>query len=206
MHKYKVCYKCNIKKELKDCFSVDKSQYDGFDAACKLCKSIIQKGRRRKSGKFYLNPKQGFNPDDSNYYIIFNCEICDLKFFPLRSSHKRCNSCTYICRNIIHHSLTAGLKIKNKWIGQKVSRETLIAVSKKFVNSNLCCYCNRSFTENNPKSLDHIIPVCNGGTNDAENINISCLECNYCKKDLPLSNWVNLCGLIYKNLGELNED
>jgi len=66
--------------------------------------------------------------------------------------------------------------------------------------STKCCYCNRQFTESNTKSIDHIIPISQGGINSSDNIDISCLECNKAKSFLTLEEWVNLCKNISNNI------
>jgi 5-methylcytosine-specific restriction endonuclease McrA len=134
---------------------------------------------------------------DSNIYFIYDCEICGNKFFPFRTGHKRCDDCSYIARNIVHHALCSDRQTDG-W-ERKVDSITLLEVSRRYVHATACCYCTRLFSEDNPKSLDHIIPVCLGGQNVNENINISCLDCNRSKYSFPLNKWISLCKLVSSN-------
>lgn len=44
-----------------------------------------------------------------------------------------------------------------------------------------CWFCWRPFTEERKRTLDHMIPVSEGGTNDIENLVLSCESCNQIK-------------------------
>lgn len=45
-------------------------------------------------------------------------------------------------------------------------------------NSTRCCYCERSFTEQNYKTKEHIVPLSKKGNNYFENLVWCCNECN----------------------------
>jgi 5-methylcytosine-specific restriction endonuclease McrA len=57
-----------------------------------------------------------------------------------------------------------------------------------------CAYCGTKLTKRN-RSLDHVVPLLRGGTNDITNLVPSCLRCNQrknvqsveeCKKSITL--------------------
>ena len=53
------------------------------------------------------------------------------------------------------------------------------AVFNRDGNICLCCLSKYCFLE-----VDHIIEVCNGGTNDMDNLQTLCSECNRAKEQL----------------------
>ena len=56
-------------------------------------------------------------------------------------------------------------------------------------DEDTCCYCNRRWWNAVRKSLDHIIPVALGGTNDSDNLVLACLACNDRKRDLSVKDF-----------------
>jgi 5-methylcytosine-specific restriction endonuclease McrA len=80
---------------------------------------------------------------------------------------------------------------------RKVDRLFLFELLKKY---NSCCYCGRSEKEvkNHPCGtsklhLEHIVPVLGKkerGTNDHENLEIACWQCNSMKKNLLPKDWL----------------
>lgn len=49
----------------------------------------------------------------------------------------------------------------------------------------LCAYCNLNVAN----SLDHIVPLVRGGSNDIENLAPACISCNSSKGDKLLEEW-----------------
>lgn len=50
-----------------------------------------------------------------------------------------------------------------------------------------CAYCLRNLADvpANQRTVDHIVPVANGGTNDPSNLCLACKNCNDRKQDKP---------------------
>ena len=46
-----------------------------------------------------------------------------------------------------------------------------------------CTYCGSPGSEDNPLTIDHIIPLTRGGTNARENLTVACYRCNRAKSD-----------------------
>ena len=42
---------------------------------------------------------------------------------------------------------------------------------------DICCYCNKAFLVEN-LTVEHIVPLSWGGTNDISNIDLACAPCN----------------------------
>ena len=54
--------------------------------------------------------------------------------------------------------------------------------------AGVCPYCNKHITNNG--TLDHIIPISKGGTNDRYNLVWVCRSCNSSKHNTPLILWL----------------
>lgn len=50
----------------------------------------------------------------------------------------------------------------------------------------VCAYCS---TDKGPFDIDHIMPVCKGGTDDPENLTCACASCNRSKGGRTLEEW-----------------
>lgn len=190
MSDLKTCNRCHLEKD-RSAFSTNLANPDGKEYFCKQCKSEKAKNKRRKK-KIYLSVKDGFDLNSTEHYIVSECEICDAQFYPIRPSHKRCVRCSDLVRNTQSHlSATRATNSKIKLL--KCSVDQAIEIVKLLLASNECAYCRRSYTEDNPRSPDHIVPVVRGGGHDIENIKICCLQCNLTKRDMSLPDWVRLC-------------
>jgi len=191
---YKVCNKCNIEKIIID-FAVNRARLDGREPICKTCFSNKREAQRKKRGPCYW-AQSGVGPTDGSYFTR-NCKICNVEFALMRSSHERCERCSHLAR-----SIQMGLDGTKK---QKLTCSVDVAnlITKKYLKSEKCSYCERSFSDNVKKSLDHIVPVSLGGMSIIENINISCLECNFSKRNFLLENWIKLCGLVVENQNKI---
>jgi hypothetical protein len=55
-----------------------------------------------------------------------------------------------------------------------------------------CAYCGITLYWSIPNDIhvDHIKPVTKGGTNDIDNLALTCADCNLSKHDLELSDWI----------------
>lgn len=105
-----------------------------------------------------------------------------------------CKSCSDIVLK-----LTSSLTSTRKGKYNKFSRNEIIKIVPRWIDSNSCIYCSREFSNSLHQSPDHIIPLSKGGKNIANNINICCFECNIAKSDLELDEWINLCKSISNN-------
>ena len=62
-------------------------------------------------------------------------------------------------------------------IRKHITRELKEAVKAK---SEVCFYCGRELDDTN-RTIDHIVPVAKGGTNDITNLVCCCHDCNQAK-------------------------
>lgn len=179
----KTCKDCKETKDI-NLFSVNRTRKTGREHYCKLCWGVRNRNKRRAKGKIYFVDE---SQDTANFYTG-NCEICNEQFKMMRSTHKRCKLCTKIVRDIQSHcsGSRSGKSLR-------CSVKQAVSISKRYIKAAKCCYCKQEFTEENQKSLDHVVPFIKGGTHDPENINISCFNCNMAKRDLDLDVWIDLC-------------
>lgn len=82
----------------------------------------------------------------------------------------------------IHTKNGSRQKVK-KYLGRAkhlgvLRNEDIKALFKKYGYRCALCYCQENLT------IDHIIPLTKGGTNDIPNLQILCLDCNLRKRDL----------------------
>ena len=53
-----------------------------------------------------------------------------------------------------------------------------------------CLYCRRRLREWS-STIDHIVPVSQGGEDAPENLALCCVKCNACKDNRSLSQWIS---------------
>lgn len=85
----------------------------------------------------------------------------------------------------------AGKDRRENWNGSKWIRpEKRLAIYIR--DSFICCYCSRNLKGANPQeiSLDHIVAVNLGGTNEADNLLTCCRNCNNRKQDQRIDEWL----------------
>jgi 5-methylcytosine-specific restriction endonuclease McrA len=68
-------------------------------------------------------------------------------------------------------------RIGGKWI-RPIKRELIY---KR--DGHTCVYCGRDLSRRMYRTLDHLIPVCRGGSNHSSNLVTCCLFCNTKKGD-----------------------
>ena len=118
-----------------------------------------------------------------------DCDICRIPLLNGHHSAIRCTTCAKVVRKI-GSSLTSSRGRDRKTY--KVKTEDRLQISRIWISTDQCSYCNRYFSEALPKSIDHILPICLGGANSFSNFAICCLECNRAKSQLSLEKWLDL--------------
>ena len=87
-------------------------------------------------------------------------------------------------------------KARTDWRVHNVSTPyTCRDVVDKIGHKPICYLTGRKINLNQPSaySLDHIIPIAQGGSNDLNNLGITCLEVNHAKGSLSLDEFYSLC-------------
>lgn len=89
--------------------------------------------------------------------------ICSICYIARYGINYRRNSRSYCFR--MHARMPARW---NKTMRKKIRKR----------DGNHCHWCGVIFGGSIRSTLDHVIPVCSGGTNDYENLRLSCAKCN----------------------------
>jgi 5-methylcytosine-specific restriction endonuclease McrA len=73
-----------------------------------------------------------------------------------------------------------------RWAIGIVSKDTIVELQEEY--AGICPYCNKPITDGG--SLDHIVPISKGGTNDRDNLVWCCRRCNFSKNNTSLLRWM----------------
>ena len=59
---------------------------------------------------------------------------------------------------------------------EKMNKKNRNNVREKLIeeNGNICCICGRQFDESNIPTIDHIIPISRSGTDEIDNLQLTC--------------------------------
>lgn len=71
----------------------------------------------------------------------------------------------------------------------KATKRKVMRTWKKLTGDDYCFYCGKKLTRHNA-TIDHIIPLSRGGTNDKRNLVLCCQKCNWDKGSKLLSEWM----------------
>lgn len=76
-------------------------------------------------------------------------------------------------------------------------------VLEKFGENPICYLTGRKIDWNDYKtySFDHVIPASKGGSNSLDNLELTCPEVNFAKRDLSVEEFLNLCKEILEHNG-----
>ena len=82
-----------------------------------------------------------------------------------------------------HYTKNGSRQMVKKYLGRAkhlgvLRNEDIKSLFKKYGYRCALCYCQENLT------IDHIIPLTKGGTNNIPNLQILCLDCNLRKRDL----------------------
>lgn len=199
----KVCHVCGDEKELS-CYAVSPKNTGGREHRCKECRAKRRRDHRRKAGIVYYNSR--FDAYTYDGYAMGKCEVCDAEYPKIGKEHIRCSDCKVLVQNI-HQHLRSLRKKGDKYIAieKPATSQEAVEVAKRYLKYENCAYCGGTYSDDNPKTLDHIVPTCMGGSNSPHNIAICCEECNKSKCHLPLNRWVALCRSVSAREAEIRE-
>lgn len=156
----KICLCCGASKEL-DLFHKNKSKKDGYNNYCKLCISEYAKKRYIKNKDYILSSNSKWRQNNKNRFkeLVKNWRKVNADRVRLYSNN----------RNAINRS-APGKLLLSEWLEIKL-------------NNNLTCLGCSKREPIIKLTIDHIIPLSKGGTNDKHNIQPLCGMCNSIKGD-----------------------
>jgi len=186
----KKCGKCDIIYELS-LFYKDKSRKSGYDCYCKKCRKQYEQSKQGKvrRKKYYASTK-GIEKK-KEWRSSLSGMISEKRY---RQSEKRKQVMEkynqsekgIVTRATIRHKRRTKIKDLSKKIIREIYEQS----------DGTCYYCGIIVTTNNyPSStyrtIEHIIPIVKGGTNDRENLVICCCKCNCSKNNKDMMEFLN---------------
>jgi len=184
----KRCTRC--KKELPfDQFTKDKSRRDGLQCHCKKCINEYKKEYRKRPERKAIRQTEKYKEYHKEYLKEYRKGD---KWIEKRNTYRK----TYLQSEKGKEWIKAyyqSEKCRFSSIQNHTNRHRLIensindltleqweSIKKSF--GYRCAYCQVEFTQDNPATQDHIIPLSRGGHHTADNIVPACRSCNSKKK------------------------
>ena len=154
----KTCRKCGVWKPLADYYQATNCK-DGRRGQCKACVRSAQRERNRipeaKERRRIYDRKYRQHPDVQERQREYG------RKYSRTDKGKEKNARRDAARR-------AAGRIPPDW------REARLAAQR-----NRCCYCRRPFTADRRPTIEHLLPVSQGGDNQPENLALACGPCNY---------------------------
>lgn len=76
---------------------------------------------------------------------------------------------------------------------KRLSRNAIIARKLSLLMDKVsieCEYCEDEITDKQELTVDHVVPLAQGGTNDIDNLVLCCRDCNLRKNNLLLTEYI----------------
>lgn len=173
----KKCSKCYEIKQL-DCFSTDNRSLDGKFTRCKECESERLKQYYKKNSEKIKNKVSEYSRSNFDKISFYNKNI--------RKKDKKSSAIYYeknkdrILKNVKEwrknnrdkRKLYNYRRRKTESVGS-FTKDEWKDLCNKHNNKCLCCGMN-----NIKLTVDHVIPLCVGGTNNIDNLQPLCRSCN----------------------------
>ena len=170
----KVCTKCHKEKSLDE-FAFHRTRLY-YEARCKSCARQARRlfyqenlEKERSVSKARARTKSKFSAERT-------CYRCKNPFFKENGRGNLCSACQY--RNKLDDNRYRQIMRRN--FNLKIDKK----LTKQYINIlalDLCSYCGKEAT-----SIDHIVPISKGGSNDWTNLTAACLSCNTSKSNTHL--------------------
>lgn len=161
---YKVCSNCGKMLPLNE-YHKDNSKWDGLHGFCKECK------KEKDSKIYFANPKKKYSvvlAYQRRTGRIKKYKPYNPKYYSSQKSREKKRA-----RDLKRRALKANAD-KNA----RITGEVIRTIRLKY--DNKCAYCGTDCSLH--YEIDHKLPLCRGGSNEADNLALSCAKCNRSKK------------------------
>jgi 5-methylcytosine-specific restriction endonuclease McrA len=171
--RFKTCITCNTAKQASlEFFHKQKGKEESLRSSCKKCINLASRDYY-ESNKEKITKRIGlYQKKNKDYLVAYNKKWKLENPERTIATHKK-----YTDKNV-----NKVLAINRNYRARKVKAEgshTAEDVAKIVAKQNkLCFWCNAELEKIH---IDHIIPLCKGGKNDASNLVASCPSCNCTK-------------------------
>jgi len=209
----KQCPRCKLFYPLtKDYFRVSKREKHGLTHACREClkKQDLEyldrnreKNKATSKARYYAKPEARKKYHDDNLEHILQYKREYRKSHPEQTKKNKSESQKRhpesrnqrSKRYRENHPEIARLRFRVDAMKRRVKmgnfeRSDLMAMYED--QEHRCAYCGITLFWSIPNDIhvDHIKPVTKGGTNDIDNLALTCADCNLSKHDLELHDWI----------------
>lgn len=174
----KCCPKCSILKPVSD-FGKNKCTADGLQYYCKDCASVYRKQNRQRLNEYFaiyrrehsdrrVSYNRGWVARNKGKAVEYQREYRRRNRPKMNEHNRRWQKANhgYLALKT-HHRRT-----QKKQNGGSYTLAEWVSLCTRYDNRCLCC------GEQRPLTVDHIVPVHKGGSNDIANLQPLCGECN----------------------------
>ena len=163
--KTKLCPKCGETKPISE-FHKDKSRKSGVYSYCKKCNYISSRSYIKKKPDYYKEYQQKYH----------QAHLEKHREYMRKYSKERYRNNRELYRNYVRQYRAR----KRNSVFPSFDK-----INKRIIEcGNNCIYCLGDF-----ESIDHVIPLSKGGTNNINNLVPSCLLCNKSKYNRDWQTW-----------------
>lgn len=150
----------------------------------KVCRNCEQE---KEISEFYVR---------SNGTVPYICASCE-RVAVIEREKARKGTFRYKC-TVALKTARVSRKRAEEELGEPIT-DTLSLYDVLFtLGADDCVYCGRHCKQSE-KTLEHIIPLLQGGTNTFDNIAMACTSCNSSKRDKPVTEFAQNHGIRAKN-------
>jgi 5-methylcytosine-specific restriction endonuclease McrA len=211
--KEKYCAGCDKVKSYSE-FGVCRRNTTGIQSRCLECQAAYQKNRWARMTQEERNMEYAKNRDRQlQYYKDRRLKMTECDYERERAQDRAlywANPEKFLTKDRVyyHENREKSISRVRRWQKcnpDKVKIYSQLAYHRRHAHGGinfddiryliesqpLCPYCNDLLTEDN-RSIDHIVPVVKGGTNDLYNLTLCCKPCNSSKNKKTLLYWLNI--------------
>lgn len=199
----KRCPKCGESKA-RDAFAKDISKKDGRHSHCKACVNSKDKSEymraydlahadeiRVRKQNYYIANKEDINKKHNAYYAANKEATLERQHnFYMNNSQmirarNRANTPKY---RDTRRACNQRRRARKKAAGGDFTAEELTTM--RLAQAGICAYCTYQY-DPDALTIDHIIPLDQGGPHEAANICLACERCNKSKGNRTPEQWVD---------------